>query len=194
MDEIASESSAVQEDQPTAVRVRVETSEDYASVGEVVRHAFGQEEIVELVDRIRQSENFVPELSLVAEANGKVVGHVLLSHVNLNDKGTSHSILTLSPVSVSPEVQGQGIGGALIKAAINKADQLGEPLIVLEGDSRYYPRFGFQPSKRFGITIHLPDWAPEEAGMVHPLSSYDPQVKGEVVYPPAFDLVNQDRA
>ena len=148
---------------------------------------------MDLVDRIRSSEHYVPELSFVAERNGKIVGHVMLSHVDLVGAESAHRILTLSPLSVAPEEQGRGIGGSLIRTAIAAADARGEPLVVLEGSPLYYPRFGFRPAKELGISIHLPDWAPEEAAMVHPLTSYDPSMRGEVVYPPAFDVVTQDR-
>jgi len=175
------------------VSLRPETPADYAAVRDVVREAFDQNVIADLVDRIRSSGNYVPELSFVAERDGKIVGHIMLSYVDLVGKRSARRVLTLSPVSVLPEEQGRGIGGSLIETAITEADKRGEPLVVLEGSPRYYPRFGFRPAKEFGISIHLPDWAPEEAAMVHPLTGYDSSVRGEVVYPPAFDLVTQDR-
>jgi predicted N-acetyltransferase YhbS len=98
----------------------------------------------------------------------------------------------LSPVSVAPDAQRQGVGTALIRAAIDKADRRGEPLIVLEGDPRYYRRFGFRQARELGVVIRLPDWAAEGA-MVLPLSGYHASVRGEVAYPPAFDLVTADR-
>ena len=175
------------------VTLRPETPADYAAVRDVVRRAFDREEVVDLVDRIRSSENYVPELSFVAKSDGKIVGHVMLSYVDLVGEQSAHRILTLSPLSVAPEEQGRGIGGSLVRTAIAEADARGEQLVVLEGSPLYYPRFGFRPAKEFGISVHLPDWAPEEAAMVHPLTSYEPSVRGAVAYPPAFDVVNQDR-
>ena len=173
--------------------LRPETPADYAAVRDIVRRAFDREEVVDLVDRIRSSESYVPELSFVAESDGKIVGHTMLSYVDLVGERSARRILTLSPVSLVPEEQGRGIGGSLVRTAVTKADERGEPLVVLEGSPLYYPRFGFRPAKEFGISVPLPDGVPEEAAMVHPLTSYGPSVRGEVVYPPAFDLVNQDR-
>lgn len=175
------------------VSLRPETPVDYAAVRDVVGRAFDREEVVDLVERIRSSPNYVPELSFVAERDGKVVGHVMLSYVDLVGEQSAHRILTLSPLSVAPEEQGRGIGGSLVRTAVTKADERGEPLVVLEGSPLYYPRFGFRPAKELGISVHLPDGVPEEAAMVHPLTSYDPSVRGVVAYPPAFDRVNQDR-
>jgi putative acetyltransferase len=184
--------------------IRVESPDDYPAVRQVVCEAFGRkarspakpgwgETVAHLVVRIRSSPNYVRELALVAVAGDRLIGHVMLSYVALVDADARRQVLTLSPVSVAPEAQRQGIGAALITAAIEKADRQGEPLIVLEGSPRYYLRFGFQPASGFGITIRLPDWAPEEAAMVLPLSGYDSGVRGEVVYPSAFDLVTADR-
>jgi putative acetyltransferase len=172
--------------------IRVEAPADYLAVHEVVREAFGREAVPDLVACIRSSANYVPDLALVAEKDDRLVGHIMLSYVALVDTDARHQVLTMSPVSVVPDAQRQGVGSALIRAAIDKADRRGEPLIVLEGSPRYYPRFGFRPSKEFGITIPLPDWVPEEAGMVLPLSGYHSSVRGEVAYPPAFDLVSAD--
>ena len=117
----------------------------------------------------------------------------MLSHLLLDDGPDAHRVVTLSPVSVRPDHQNQGVGSALIEAGITGAADLDEPLIVLEGSPAYYPRFGFRPAGPFGVVIHLPSWAPPEAAMVHPLSRYRPEIRGIVRYPPAFDRGNQDR-
>jgi putative acetyltransferase len=179
-------------DEPTVVRV--ESPADFAAIAEVVREAFGRDAVVELVARIRSSANYVPELALVAARGDRVVGHTMQSYVALVDSDARHRILTLSPVSVVPDAQRQGVGTALIRAAIDKADDRDEPLIVLEGDPRYYSRFGFRPSKDLGVSLPLPEGVPEEAGMALPLSSHDSSVRGDVGYPPAFDLVTADRS
>jgi putative acetyltransferase len=175
------------------IRLRAEVQRDDEAIHQIVRAAFNDDATAELVARIRQSPHYIPELSLVAEHAGDVVGHIMLHHLNLRDGATTHEVVSLSPVSVRPDVQRRGMGSALIRDATERADQRGEPLIVLEGSPAYYPRFGFRPAREFGITISLPSWAPEEAAMVYPLSRYRPEIKGHVVYPPAFDRVNADR-
>jgi putative acetyltransferase len=173
--------------------VRSEQPADHAAIHTVVRAAFRDDATAELVARIRRSNNYVPSLALVAADDGVIVGHIMLSHVPLDDGTRVHRVVTLSPVSVRPDRQGQGIGGALIECAIGRAEEQREPLVVLEGSPAYYPRFGFRPAAGFGIVLHLPSWAPPEAAMVYPLSRYRPEIRGTVRYPPAFDVVNADR-
>jgi putative acetyltransferase len=122
----------------------------------------------------------------VAELDGRVVGHVMVSDVGLRHDGQERTILSLSPLAVAPDRHGQGIGSALVRDVVARVDADGHPLVVLEGSPTYYGRFGFVDARRHGIHIHLPDWAPPEAGQVLALTNDDPSIAGEVVYPPAF--------
>jgi putative acetyltransferase len=171
--------------------IQPETPADHDAIRDVVAAAFDHHpEVAGLVDAIRASPQFVPELSLVARLDGEVVGHVLLSHTDLVEPdGTRHTVLSLSPLAVLPAVQRNGIGSALVPAALAAADALGEPLVVLEGGPGYYSRFGFVDCRTIGITIDLPDWAPPEAGQAYPLTGYDPTLRGRLEYPPAFAAV-----
>ncbi len=89
---------------------------------------------------------------------------------------------------MAPEHQGQGIGSALIRRGIELAEDLGLPMVLLEGSPAYYRRFGFEHSVRHGIRFDLPDRAPAEAAQVVLLTNHDPSVHGRVDYPPAFDV------
>jgi putative acetyltransferase len=168
--------------------VEPERPDDHPAVRAVVLAAFAtQPEVVDLVELIRASPEYVPELALVARVDGAVAGFVMLSHAELvEESGERHRVLTLSPLAVAPAVQGRGIGSALVRAGLAEAERLGEPLVVLEGSPQYYPRFGFRDSREFGIAMPLPDWAPPEAGMACALAAYDARVRGRLVYPPAF--------
>jgi putative acetyltransferase len=176
---------------PDGVSIRVEEPADRDVIAEVVTSAFGSPAEARLVERIRASPNFVPELSLVAELNGRVVGHVMISYVALHDTDARHWIASLSPLAVAPDSQGRGIGAALVREVTDRADAGGEPLVVLEGSPRYYGRFGFEHSVPLGIEIMLPAWAPPEAAQVLRLRTYDPSLRGRVTYPPAFDEVTE---
>jgi putative acetyltransferase len=171
------------------VFIRAERPGDERAIAEVVEAAFGSPAEARLVAAIRASEEFIPELSLVAVAGTRVVGHVMISVASLLDGGVRRRVVTLSPLAVAPEVHGQGIGSALVREVTARADRAGEPLVVLEGNPRYYARFGFEHSVPLGIHIDLPSWAPATAAQVMRLSDYDPSIRGRVVYPPAFSDV-----
>lgn len=172
--------------------IRPETVEDYDRIDELVVTAFeGRTELAPFVRAIRNSPNYVPDYSLVAEQNGRIIGHIMLSYVNLQDGDNEHRVLSLSPLSVIPDMQRKGIGSRLINKVVSLADQNREPLILLEGNPKYYPKFGFIPASSHNITFTLPDWAPPEAAMVRPLSNDDENLKGHLKYPPAFDLVSE---
>ena len=170
--------------------IRPESPEDHDAIRRLVAAAFQSEAEAALVDRIRASREYVPEMALVAEADGEIVGHVMISHAVIRSADRDRRIVMLSPLAVLPERQGRGIGSALVRSAVGVADERGEPLVVLEGSPAYYGRLGFEHSLTYGIAIHLPDWAPPEAAQVIRLASFDPDdptLRGEVVYPAAFD-------
>ncbi len=171
--------------------IRAEVPGDRDAIAEVVESAFGSPAEARLVERIRASPNFVPELSIVAELSGRVVGHVMISYVALHDRDAQRRIASLAPLAVAPDTQGRGIGAALVREVTGRADARGEPLVVLEGSPRYYGRFGFEHSVLHGIEITLPSWAPPESAQVFRLGAYDPSLRGLVVYPPAFDEVTE---
>jgi len=149
----------------------------------VVASAFGDHvEVADLVESLRCSSVFVPELSLVATRLDQIVGHVLCSIAELLDEdGDRHRVLVLSPLSVMPTHQRQGIGSMLVRDVLHRAETMGEQIVVLQGSPNYYPRLGFRDSRTMGITMRLPDWAPPEAGMARPLSAYDPSTRGRLI-------------
>ena len=143
------------------ITIRQETPSDYPAVFELVRSAFknlehsdNQEQF--LVERLRKSKNFIPELSLVAEVEGEVVGYILLTKISIVDNGQlSGKSLALAPVAVLNEYQGMGIGGKLILEAHNRARDLGYESVILLGHEGYYPKFGYQKAELFGIYLRL---------------------------------------
>ena len=170
--------------------IRPETPGDHRSIRELVAAAFGSDAEALLVDRIRSSPECVPELALVAEIDGQITGHVMISYARLRNDRTERAISMLSPLAVLPPHQRVGIGFALVNAALAVAEARSEPLVILEGDPAYYGRLGFEHSQQYGIEIHLPNWAPPEAAQVKLLNAFDPDdpsLRGTVIYPTAFD-------
>ena len=163
------------------MRVRPETEADRATIRTINEQAFGETVVPELVDVIRASARFVPDLSLVAEKDGEVVGHVMLSYVDIEPG--SHQVLQVGPLAVLPPHQRRGIGTALMEDASRLADSRGEPLLLIEGNPRYYERFGFIRSDEHGIEPPPAALGPEYF-MVRPLEAYDPGMRGQAVYPP----------
>jgi putative acetyltransferase len=167
--------------------VRQEVAGDEAPIRAVTAAAFarpGDGVPVEapLVDWLRASPAWIPELSLVAvDPDGSVAGHVLCT------RGTvaAAAVLALGPLSVRPDRQRSGVGKALVHAVLGAADALGEPLVALLGSTAYYPRFGFRLSSEYGITPQRPEW--EEHFQVRTLTAYDPALRGEFAYPEPFD-------
>lgn len=96
------------------------------------------------MNRIRKTDDFISELSIVAEENSLIVGHVLFSKVKLIADGRERKGLSLAPVAVLPEKQKHGIGRCLIEEGIFSARHLGFEAILVLGDPKYYARFGFE--------------------------------------------------
>ena len=134
------------------VTIRPENPNDLEAIAEVNRLAFGQEAEAILVDLLRKSDAFVPELSLVAIADDKVIGHILFSEVVIVDANQNEfPSLALAPMAVLPAFQRKGIGGQLVKAGLEKAKALKYKSVIVLGHEHYYPKFGFEPAERWGI-------------------------------------------
>jgi putative acetyltransferase len=173
------------------MEIRAETEVDRDAIRRVVGAAFSdQPRVPDLVDLLRDSPGFVPALSLVACTADRVVGHVMLTRGEVVDReGAGHGVLVLSPLAVQPDLQRQGIGSALVRAALAQAEAMGERLVLLQGSPAYYLRFGFRDCRTLGIEMELPDWSTPDAGMAFPLSAYDPAARGRFVDPPPFAVL-----
>lgn len=181
-------------ERPRELQVRTEKPADLLAILLVTEKAFESPVEAELVRLIRESSNYVPELSLVAEKDDEIVGHVMLSYAELTDTDAKHRVLTLSPISVAPKAQRKGVGSTLIKSALQLADKRGEPMVILEGNPNYYGRLGFKDARDFGVSFDIPEWAPPNAGQMYKLTNYDPAIKGRVRYPAAFAAAEELRS
>ena len=149
-------------------RIRRETQEDYRRVEELTRRAFwnlyvpGCSEHY-LAHILRDHADFIPELDLVAELEGSIIGNIMYTKASLTDEdGTEKPILTFGPISVLPEYQRQGCGKALIEASFRKAAELGYDVVVKMciRDSSY---LAFPPLPRKPAAVYLCCTCPEVA-------------------------------
>ena len=144
----------------TVVKIRDERPGDHASVRRVNETAFGQCDEADIVDRLREAAR--PLVSRVATRRDQIVGHILFSPVRLENH-PDVLVMGLAPMAVAPEQQNRGIGSALVDDGLAKCREIGAAAVVVLGHAGYYPRFGFVPASRFGITCQ---WdVPDEAFM-----------------------------
>ncbi len=172
------------------VQLRQEKETDFTAVFDLIKEAFESEQMSDhqeqfLVERLRNSNAFIPELSIVAEIEDKVVGYILLTKLKIKNNRNEFDSLALAPVCVLPAYQGKGIGGRLIEHAHTIAQKLGHRSIVLLGHENYYPKYGYLQADRFGI--ELPFDVPKENCMAIELVENGLKgIRGVVEYPKEF--------
>jgi putative acetyltransferase len=168
--------------------LRQETEHDREKVYKLTARAFGQESESKLVERLRLGDSFVRELSIVAEVDGDIVGHLLFSNILIEGPTEQYESLALAPMAVDPMLQRRGIGTRLVEYGLEKSRALGFSSVIVLGHKDYYPRFGFTRASAWGI--RCPFEVPDEAFMaieLVPGSLIDKA--GVVVYPEEFDEV-----
>jgi putative acetyltransferase len=166
--------------------IRPETASDREAVFRVEADAFGQDDEAGLVDLLRANDKAL--LSLVAELDGELVGHILFTPMSIESPSGSHAAVCLGPLAVATPHQRQGIGGKLIEAGLGELRSAGHRAVFLQGHPSYYPRFGFRPAREFDC--HYED--DRDAFMaleLYPGALDD--VSGNVKYAPEFDEFSQ---
>jgi predicted N-acetyltransferase YhbS len=171
------------------IGIRQEQTIDHEDIYELNKTAFEQDTEAKLVDLLRHSNAFIPELSLVAIADNKVVGHILFTKIKIKDENDNEfDSLALAPMAVRPEIQKQGVGGQLIKYGLDRAKKLGHKSVIVLGHEHYYPKFGFIPADKW--KIKAPFDVPTNVFMGIELVKDGLQgVTGIVKYPKEFELV-----
>ena len=143
------------------IRIRTEQINDYKQTEEIFEAAFLHEKMSDqsehrLVARLRKTDDFIAELSLVAiDETNRIVGHILLSKITIGPHGS----LALAPVSFLPDKQKEGIASKLVHTALEKEKKLGFQSVIVLGHSDYYPKFGFEKASKWKICapFDLPD-------------------------------------
>ena len=132
--------------------IRQEKAKDYEQVYNVIKTAFEKAEHSDgneqdLVVALRKSDSFIPELSLIAVNENKIIGYILFTKVKIGD----NTELALAPLAVLPEYQRKGIGTKLIKEGHRIAKQLNYNYSIVLGSNKYYPRLGYIPASKYNI-------------------------------------------
>lgn len=172
------------------MKIRREEIKDYKEVFKLIENAFENEVYTDhkeqfLVERLRNAEAFIPELSLVAEIDGEITGYILLTKIKIINNDIQKTSLALAPVAVLKKYQGKGIGGKLIEEAHRKAKELGFESVILLGHEKYYPKFGYEMTIKYGIK--LPFDVPDENCMLIELTENAlKDITGIVEYPKEF--------
>lgn len=171
------------------MRIRSEKPADAASIYSVNQQAFGGREAEpRMVDAIRASESFIPGLSLVAEEDGQVVGHILFSRISIETEAGRVLALALAPMAVLPGHQNRGIGSALVRYGLKECKRLGHEIVIVLGHHNYYPCFGF--SAELARDLDCPFGDAGDAWMALELiPGALSGVRGNVIYPEPFKNV-----
>lgn len=161
------------------ITIRTENEKDFEEINKLVIHSFTEgtdysdgADVVALIKEIRDGQYYIPELSLVAEINGKIVGHFMFSHFPLSttakkadyDRSIKKTeTVMLAPVSVHADYFRQGVGSNMIKLGIEKVKEIGYKGIQVEGNPAFYNTLGFIMSSKYNIypTSGWPMQAPE---------------------------------
>ena len=139
--------------------IRQEEQRDYSEVEELLCVSFSQENESILVQRLRKNPAFIPELSLVAEYENKIVGYILFFPIIIASGQVHHKSLTLAPMAVLPDFQRKGIGKQLVQKGLIKVKEKGFHSVIVVGHPEYYPKFGFKSANIWHIKapFNIPD-------------------------------------
>ena len=163
--------------------IRFERATDIHQVRSVNLAAFEAEAEANIVDILRNDAH--PTISLVAQVDGEVVGHILFSPVSVSTRSELFA-LGLAPMAVAPPHQRRGVGSALVERGIEECKRVGAAAVVVLGHPTFYPRFGFAPASAFGLRCEFE--VPDEAFMAMELTrgAFTDARGGIVSYHPAF--------
>ncbi len=168
------------------LHIRDEHLDDIGAIRKVNELAFGQKAEAELVDAVRERGAYI--LSLVAELDGQIVGHIFFTPVLIVEAEDRVPAVGLGPMAVLPEFQKQGIGSALVRAGLDQLRAMHYRAVIVLGHPDFYPKFGFVPASRFGIRFMVT--VQDEVFMAVELQPGGLRgVRGIVHYQPEFEKV-----
>lgn len=147
------------------MRIRQEQPSDYDAIYTMVKTAFESAKVKDgdeqdFVNRLRAGNKYIRELALIAEEDDNIVGHIMLTKTSVKQESSqSFTALLLAPLCVALEYRSHGIGAQLVHTALNMGREMGYTAVFIAGDPAYYGRFGFTPTKNYGIrcTLDIPE-------------------------------------
>lgn len=169
------------------MEIRKEYPEDRREVYELIKKSFSNAEYSdgnehEFAEALRNGGSFIPELSLIAVENGKIIGHILFTKVYIGE----HEALALAPLSVHPEYRQRGVALALMEQGHQIAKDLGFDYCIVLGDPKYYTQSGYAPASVYGIKA--PFDVPDENFMAVKFNEKAENIQGTVIYDKAFKI------
>lgn len=144
-----------------------------------------------MVRIIRGSKDYVPSISRVAELDGRIVGAVFYTKAWIDDGVTKREVVMLGPLAVEPTMEGNGIGGSLIRETVRLAKEAGIAGIILAGEPGYYPKFGFRLMSDFGITDA--EGNSYDAYLCYPLNDSFKACRGKFIESEDFEKIEDEK-
>lgn len=170
----------------TEIIIGPENPNDYKQIEQVNDLAFSQPNEGKMISSLRKNKKFIPDLSLVAKFDSKVVGHILFFPLNIISGEKSFEVISLSPMAVLPEHQQKAIGKNLVIEGLKKAKELGYKAVIVLGHPTYYPKFGFEPASKWNIKPPIDD-VPDEASMaIELVDGFLKDKAGVIEYPTEY--------
>ena len=168
------------------MKIRYEAPEDATGIRHVNEQAFAQKNEADLIDSLRGSNSL--KLSLAAVEHDQIVGHIAFSPVMVESESSSFQALGLGPMGVLPSHQNRGIGSQLVERGLNECENVGHGIVFVLGHPEFYGRFGFSPSKPYGLRSEYD--VPDDVFMVKEIRKGALSGrKGIVKYGPEFSSV-----
>ena len=168
------------------IRIRIENTgsiEERVAIRAINQAAFGGSDEADLVDKLREGHHAL--ISLGAEIEANIAGHIMFSRMWINTPAGLASAVALAPVAVLPEHQRKGIGSLLIRRGLELLRDRSERIVIVVGHPDYYPRFGFSADKAKALESPFP---PEVFMAMELTAGALDGIRGRVVYPPAFGI------
>ena len=163
--------------------IREESPKDINGIYEINKQAFEDESEAKIVNALREADEL--SLSLVAQINNQIVGHIAFSEVKIDSGAESYDAIGLAPMAILPEYQRRGYGSELVEKGLKILSERGHEIVVVLGHPEYYPKFGFITTDKYGI--HCEFECPAEAFMIKELKQNSLKgIGGTVKFNPKF--------